>query len=569
VKAPTLNADPRLLRLESIIPTSEAVTLVVTTIAPDVRCPTCGHLAVRVHSRYQRRVADLPWNGTPVRLKLFTRRFFCDTAGCRCRIFTERLPGVVARYSRRTERLADALRLLGSALGGEAGAKVAAALGLEGSADALLSLLKSRLPEEPPTPRVLGVDDWALKRGHRYGTLLVNLEARRPIALLPERKAETLSTWLKEHPGVEVICRDRAGAYAEGARQGAPEAVQVADRFHLLQNVVTSLEGVLVRSLRVLRQAVLDEPAGSGGDPSAPELQAAGRPTEAVPPAMPWARKAGTPHPPSVRALKRQRRAERRSARAARVRQVHRLAGLGYFVEQIAQQTGITRATVRRYLAEPKPPPPGGPGQPSKVTAPLRQYLRRRWQAGCHNGRQLYRELVERGFEGSKAGVYRVLAPWRALLPPKPEPKQGPAKKASRSPTPDRPPSPRTVTWWLLGEGGELTVEQQAFLERLQRHCPPIAVARRLAVEFFRLLRDRDAGALEAWLRQAEASGVGELQSRAAGFRKDKEAVLAALTSPWSNGPTEGHVNRLKLIKRQGYGRAGLDLLQARVLAAA
>ena len=558
VKAPTLNADPRLLRLELIIPSSEAIILVVTTIAASAPCPTCGRLAVRLHSRYQRHVADLPWNGTPVRLKLSTRRFFCDAEGCRAHIFTERLPGVVARYGRRTERLAEALRLLGCALGGEAGAKLAAALGLGISSDALLALLKRRLPKEAPTPKVLGVDDWALKRGKRYGTILVDLEAGRTIGLLPERKAETLSTWLIEHPEVEVICRDRSSTYAEGARQGAPQAIQVADRFHLLQNMVASLEGYLKRCVRVLHQTALEEPTDELRAAAARDPQAAEGLTGPI----------GQEKPPSARQLRRQQLAARRAARAARVRRVHQLAHEGHYIEHIAARTGLAKSTVSRYLDEPEPAVGGhSGGRKSKVTQPFREYLRKRWRTGCHNGRKLYRELVKRGFEGSMAGVQRVLAPWRALLPPEPKAPKG--RNASRDPAPDRPPSARTVTWWLLGEVPDLTKVQQAFLERLQRHHPPIAVARQLGMEFFRLVRERDATALEAWLCQAAESGISELQSRAAGIRKDKEAVLAGLTYPWSNGPTEGHVNRLKLIKRQGYGRAGLDLLRARMLAAA
>jgi len=555
VKAPTLKADPRRLRLESIIPTSEAITLVMTTIATAALCPACGGLAERVHSRYERKVADLPWNGTPVRLKLCTRRFFCDAKDCRGRIFTERLPSVVARYGRRTERLAEALRLLGCALGGEAGARLAVALGLGVSADALLSLLKGRLPQEGRTPKVLGVDDWALKSGRRYGTILVDLEAGRPLALLPERTAETLSTWLKGHPGVEMICRDRGGAYAQGAREGAPEAIQIADRFHLLQNMVASLEAVLTRSLRVLRQAA--------GEPASEELPAAATASGETGSVTQTAAE----KPLSARQLRQRQPAARREARGVRVRMVHRLAREGLCLERIAARTGMAKATVRRYLGESvRPAGTRGPGQLSKVTGTFRKYLHKRWRAGCHNGHRLYRELAERGFAGSLSSVQRVLALWRVLLPP--EPKRSKGRKASRDPTPEQPPSPRTVAWWFLGEVPDLSQGQQAFLERLQRRCPAIAIARQLAIEFFRLVREQDAAALEGWLRRAAESGVGELRSRAVGIRRDKEAVLAALTYPGSNGPTEGHVNRLKLIKRQGYGRAGLVLLRARLLAA-
>ena len=555
-----LSPDPRLLRLEKIIPTSEAITLVLITIAEEASCPACGQRARRVHSRYQRHVADLPWAGTPVRLQVKSRRFFCDAPSCGCRIFTERLSGVVARYAHKSDRLTEALRQLGTAMAAEAAARLAQALGLAVSPDALLSLLKRRVPSEAPTPRILGVDDWAFKRGRRYGTILIDLEARRAIALLPDRKAETLSNWLLSHPGVAVICRDRSGAYAEGARLGAPQAIQVADRFHLLQNMVAALEGVVARQLRALRQAALEAATeASIGTTAAgrdPPVAAAGPTTGEQRPGK----------PPSTRQLQRQQQAARRAARAARVATVKRLSRLGIGVTEIAKRTGLATDTVRRFQDEPESAtrPRGVGGQPCKVTKPFARYLKKRWKAGCHNGRRLYRELVERGFPGSMAGVQRYLAPWRAVLPL--ALKTGKKGKAARDPTSERLPSKRTVAWWLLGEAGELTPGQQTFLERLQRQCPPIAVAQGLGVEFFRIVRERHAVALEGWLCQASDSSVGELQTLAKGLRKDQAAVMAGLELEWSNGPTEGHVNRLKLIKRQGYGRAGFDLLQARVL---
>ena len=261
--------DSARLTIEGLSVHNGAIVFSVRTIAGSAACPCCGWFSERLHSRDRRTLLDLPWQGNAVKMVLTVRKLFCDNPDCKRRVFAERLPMVAARYARKTARLADALRELAYLAGGEAAARIAQAFGLCVSPGALLYCLKRPIvapaaltaaPTPSPTPRVLGVDDFAFRRGHAYGTILVDLEQRCPVDLLPDREPQTLIRWLQEHPGVEVISRDRGTAYIEGATKGVPQSVQVADRWHLLKNLGDALERLLTHYHKTLREVVGSAP---------------------------------------------------------------------------------------------------------------------------------------------------------------------------------------------------------------------------------------------------------------------------------------------------------------------
>jgi transposase len=535
----------------------------VRAVDPQAQCPGCGHLAVRVHSHYQRTMADLSCQGLPVRLHMHVRRFWCEQAACPRAIFTERLPALAAPYARRTQRLSDVLLRVGVVLGGEAGARMLPVLGMTSSADTLLRLVHRAAIAPAPPPRVVGVDDWAIRRGHAYGTILVDLERRSPIDLLADRTADTLSRWLAEHPGIAIVARDRAETYAQGIREGSPEATQVADRWHLLKNLGEVLERVLQHHRAALeRAATLASDAAPAAEPAyvtAADVEDSAATQEAV-------EKAATPTPTAV-ADQPPRPSPTRTKRQQLYERVHALHAQVFSIHAISQQTGVARPTVRKYLRADQCPERAQRRTSIGAWTDYSTFLRKRWDEGCRDAVMLWRELVARGFRGTLRTVQRHVSSWRRVDSPRNRTRGGEAGAAA-SPT-MRPPSPRQLRWWLLQPAAEPNPERGRFIQHLLEQCPAVAIGQRLAQEFVRLVRGRDAAALVPWLEQAESSSLAEFRDFAAGLRRDDGAVKAALTQPWSNGQTEGQVTKLKMLKRQMYGRASVALLRQRMLLAA
>jgi transposase len=529
--------------------TATQITLQVRSMQTSVPCPLCATPARRIHSRYTRTLADLPWADYRVCLQLRVRKWFCRNRSCRRHIFTERLPTVAAPWARRTLRLAQRLVAVGIALGGKAGVSLSQRWGLAVSRNTLLRLLR-KLPVPPcATPTVLGVDDFALRKRHTYGTILVDLERRQPVALLPDRTAETVAQWLREHPGVEVIARDRSSAYAEGARQGASAATQVADRFHLLQNLAEALYQVFAtqsHALDAVNETLSQQPV-----PLPDGVAAVPVPPRATP------------------ALAQQRAAQRQARRQARHEQVWALHRQGWTGATIAQHIGLSLRTVQRDLrtatfAGRKRRSDHG----NSVLTPYKGYLLERWNAGCYTAMRLFRDLRQRGY----AGGYGVVAAYARRL----RQAQGlpPGHRRARQPLPTvaeppcQPLTPRRATWLVLRRKEKRTEAEAQQLAQLRAQQAEVAEAVDLAQDFATLVRQRQPAQLDPWLQRATTSTLEALQRFASGLRDDYEAVKAGVTLPWSTGPVEGHINRLKMLKRQMFGRARLDLLSRRFVGA-
>ncbi|HWQ54907.1 MAG TPA: ISL3 family transposase [Bryobacteraceae bacterium] len=516
---PVLLPDPSRLTLDNVVHQDGVILIIVSVTTDAAACPLCGFRSCHVHSRYRRTLQDLPCQG----------------------------PTVTSPYGRQTGRHRDALLSIGYALGGEAGFRLAAQLGIGSSADTILRIVKQNAcPESDQDVRVLGVDDWAWRRGHRYGTVLVDLERHRPIDLLPDRESKTLEQWLRTHPKIEVISRDRAGAYAEGARKGAPAALQVADRFHIFCNLTQALQRLLERLAGALRKVHLADPASASVAPSGiscadPANAATAATTTAMHPA------------PLIKLnLHQQQSQELRERRKARYEAVIAAHQRGLTKRAIARELGLSRRTVMRFLRA-DTFPERAPRQRRSGLDLFRDYLEKRWTEGCHNAAQLCRELQQQGYTGQRSRVKEYLQSWR-VKPPR------------QSPESRKLPNLRLIAFWLTKPTVQRKPEEQQWVQAVTDGHPEVATAEQLAQGFRQLFKDHAAEGLDAWLQRSQASGIRELMGFVTGIRRDHAAVVAGIEQHWSNGQVEGQVHRLKLLKRQMYGRCGFLLLRRRVL---
>jgi transposase len=479
------------------------------------------------------------------------KRFRCLNVECPKITFVERLPDLLPFHAQRTNRLTVVLRELGFALGGEAGARITGILQMHWSANTLLRIMRNTVLDEYPPPRVLGVDDWAIRKGRTYGTILVDLERHCPIDLLPDREAQTLADWLKAHPGIEIVSRDRAGAYAAGIRQGTPDAIQVADRWHLIKNLWDALAESYDCHHRLLKQITVEarsspsskEPVDCPSSPSSPTSDAP--------------RKAK--RQPTAQEIARQ---QRREYWLTKFQQVHTLRDQGMTINAITRETGLHKNTVRKYCRLPELPKKTAPKPGPRLIDPYRGYLRKRIKESNPSINKLWSEIQKRGFTGGHTTVYHCVAQLRHEMgiPPLKGRQKSAAQKRTSSLT------ARQLASLVLCLPDDLSDAQRQLISRACQLHPDIQQATQQASAFVAMLRSRDPSALDLWLQAVISSDIPSLKKFVSGIQKDYTAVRAAFILPWSNGQVEGQVNRLKLIKRQMYGRARFDLLRLRVL---
>jgi len=531
--------DAAALQFDQLIIAADQLTCVLSATQLQAACPLCGQNAQRVHSHYRRTLADLAWATIPVQLQLSVRRFFCPNQDCPRKLFTERLNDLTLPYARRTNRLREQIRDVGFALGGEAGARSCARQGISVSPDTLLSLLRRQSPPASSTPRVLGVDDWSFRRAQPLATILVDLERHQVIDLLQDSTAETFAAWLRAHPGVEIISRDRGEAYATGGRSGAPEAIHIADRWHLMKNLGDSVQKLMTRQAAARQQA-----AQALAPCPAQTVTVAASLITPLPIRRARKRTLAAPSP-------------RRAWQQQMYAQVQARAAQGVSVNAIARELKLSRATVRKYRDREPFEDQWTSGRRSAVE-PYRAYLEHRWAEGCTEVKQLWQEIQSQGYAGSYKSVWLFVRNWHvpeALAAPTPPPSATPPTR-----------TPRQAMWLLMREPDALDAEEEAYREALCQKSVQVGAAYPLVQDFAKMVRNRLVDRLDAWLKQAEESGVRELRGFVQGLRQDYAAVRAALEYEWSQGPVESQVNRLKQLKRQMYGRANFDLLRLRVL---
>jgi transposase len=463
-----------------------------------------------------------------VAINLTVRRFVCDTAACDRRTFAEQVPGLTTPHARFSPPLRRALTMIAVALAGRAGARLAHSLGMTVSRDALLNLLRAVPDPQPGSVEVLGIDDFALRRGHIYGTILVDMRTHRPVDVLPGRDADPLSDWLRSQPGVRIVCRDRAGAYAEGARTGAPDAIHVADRFHLWRNLAEAVEATVITHRATLSdpEPVADTPAGEPAHNNGPGTE--------------------QPQPDQPETLIAIRTRERYEAIQ------HHLAQ-GQSISAIARALRLDRHTVRRFaratdlnelLAKTT--------NRTTLLDAYHPYLHQQFNAGHTDAAALYREIRAQGYRGSPQTVRSYLQPFRP----------------TRTAPPATPPAPkiREVTRWILTRPDNLDPNQKQHLDRILARSPHLAAAARHVTEFAAMMTNLAGHRLPEWIAAVTADDLPALHSFVTGIQRDLAAVTNGLTLPQSSGPVEGHVNRIKTIKRQMYGRASFPLLRKRIL---
>jgi transposase len=448
-------------------------------------------------------------------------------------------------------RLIQRLQSIGLALGGAAGARLGDCLGYAVCGSTLLNQLQRLSLPNFTTPKVLGVDDFAFRKGHNYGTILVNLETHQPIALLADRKAESLVEWLQAHPGIEVLSRDRSKTYKSAMTAGAPDAIQVADRFHLVKNLSETLEQAFGSYRSELKAAEQSQHQATVADALEETVLA-------------------VPQPTATEKSQQQIR-QNQQRKIEHQRTIKSLRAQGWSRATIAQTLGVSLKTVQRYRRLPDFPeiPSRRPTFGRSLLDPYKPQLLNWWNSGIREPSILMRLLKPCGFEGSLRTLQRYIS-GLCKAQGLPSVRIKVAQALPKVVDPQSPPfTPRQAAYLVVLNRENRQAEETDLLERVRQQHPDLRLLVELADEFLQLLRQRRADAFDDWLLKAASCALKPWQTFAKGLFDDYAAVKASLMAEFSNGPVEGLNHKLKLLKRQMYGRAGLELLAKRFIMAA
>jgi transposase len=530
------------MKVVSVEPRGQAWTVTVDSRLPPA-CPRCGALSNSRHSTYSRALRDLSAQGAPVIVNARLGRWRCRNRKCDQRIFAERLPGLAAPLARRTTRLAKIVQLLGHSTGGRPAERLLRRLGMPVSDTTILASLKKEQASARSgnsAVHVAGIDDWAWRKGSNYGTIVVDLERRVVVDVLADRSAATAANWFKDHPDVEVISRDRAGLYAEAAREGAPQAKQVADRFHLLQNFRETIERQLGGYEAPIRKCQINAIDNHAAAPVPAQSDCA---SDAV-------------------TLTCFVRHERQAARQKLFDEIRALFEGGSSIGEIARKLGLGRRRVERWVRRIDLPDRNTMASTPSNPAYFGVLLERLWTEGITKVRHLFAEIRHRGYTGSFSHLARFLAPWRGGEPSvegNEQEERVSVRVRTLDPMTGRVISPLTAAALCVKPRGQMTARQIANVDALKAASAEFTAMRRLAMRFRGLLLGRTPEGLDDWLTDARASGIYAMQRFAKTIRQDIEAVRNAVSEPWSNGQTEGQINKLKTLKRAMYGRASVS----------
>lgn len=572
---------PQGLRITAIVQEEMGLTVEVFSERISACCPLCEQWSDAVHSRYQRRLKDVPCAGQAVRLHLTVQKFFCVNSACKRKIFTERMPTFVEPWVQMTLRLSQALQAIGLSTSGSLGARLAGRLGIATSWMTILRRVMEIATPNVSSVTVLGIDDFSFRRGRTFGTILVDINSHQVIDLLPERSAESAASWMRGHPEIQYVSRDRGKDYAQAASEAAPQAIQIVDRFHLMKNFVEALDQEVSRCYRSLHQVqaplppsdlpTLDEwrqvpdanqiRKGRAKQASkrerfeqAKNLLSQGFSAQEMSKQLSlslrtvyrWKKQEVCP----AHQLEREKRPERQ----ARWEQAKALQLRGLSQKEIADRLAVGVRTVQRWQTQEDYQAYQSRRRRRSIFDPYAAYVLSRWQQGERSVERIFQEIREQGFSGSIQTLYRYVRALRqdsASLP---------------APTVLDHVSAQKALWLIVRPEETLKADERKDLQECCQASQELVALHTLAQSFGQIIRKREQQQLATWMKQVQESSFRHIKRFASGLQRDHEEVFAALTSIHSNGQVEGFVNKLKLMKRQGYGRASFPLLRQRML---